>query len=188
MAARHHATVSEPHDRLLPVLQQRWSPRHFDPQHVLADDDVAVLLEAARWAPSAGNSQPWAFEPVLRGGARWADLMETLAGSARAWVTGAGLVVVNLAHMLVEDTDWEYSEFSAYDLGQAVAHLTIQAQAMGLSCRQFRAFDKERVTALLEVPTHWEVMTMTAVGRALPDAPAPPGTGDRVRSVRWPRD
>lgn len=180
--------MAEDADPLLPVLRQRWSPRRFDESHVVAPGDVEVLLEAARWAPSAGNSQPWAFHPARRGTPEWERLVPTLVTSTRGWATGASLLVVNLAHTLVEDTDFDYSEFSAYDLGQAVAHLSIQAHAMGLSCRQFRAFDKDRVEELLDVPAHWEVMTMTAIGRAHDAAVAAAGTGDRAPSVRWPRD
>jgi hypothetical protein len=66
----------------------------------------------------------------------------------------------------VEGTDWEYSEFSLYDLGQAVAHMTVQAQALGLHVRQFRAFDRAGLAAEFVVPDHWEVTTMAAVGRA----------------------
>jgi hypothetical protein len=84
----------------------------------------------------------------------------------------------------VEGTDWEYSEFSLYDLGQAVAHMTVQAQALGLHVRQFRAFDRAGLAAEFAVPDHWEVATMAAVGRAgqartAPSAvePRPPAIG-----------
>lgn len=172
---------------LLPVLRQRWSPREFDPAHTVTPAQVEVLLEAARWAPSAGNSQPWAFHVLPRGADGRAAVEDCLAPSSAAWAPAASLLVVNLAHTLVEDTDWEYSEFAAYDLGQAVAHLTIQAHAMGLSCRQFRAFDKDRLTALLQVPDHWEIITMTAVGRAAPTAQRGPRASERAASITWPR-
>ncbi len=87
-------------------------------------------------------------------------------GSSR-WAPEASALVANCAHRLVADTDWEYSEFATYDLGQAVAHLTIQAQAMGLATRQFRAFERSALEAEFELPTHWEVTTMTAIGRPL---------------------
>lgn len=157
-------------DLLLDVLRRRWSPREFDPGHELSDPEEAALLEAARWAPSAGNSQPWAFHVVRRGAKGWPELLETLTGGSRAWAAQASALIVNIAHVTVEGSDWEYSEFSVYDLGQAVAHLTIQAHAMGLACRQFRAFDKEGLTRLLAVPDHWEIVTMTAVGHAAPAA------------------
>jgi hypothetical protein len=73
---------------------------------------------------------------------------------------------------LVEDTDWDYSEFSLYDLGQAVVHMTFQAQSLGLCVRQFRAFDREGLAAAFDVPPHWEVSTMSAIGRVPPDLAA----------------
>ena len=83
-------------------------------------------------------------------------------------------MVANLAHRYVEDTEWEYSEFSLDDLGEAVAHMTLQAQALGLAARQFRAFDRAAVAAAFDVPPHWEVTTMAAFGRpASPGAPSP---------------
>jgi len=151
---------------LHPLLAGRWSPTTFDASHELSASQIGALLEAARWAPSAGNSQPWAFIVGRRGDATHARLVRHLARSSGAWAPAASLLVANLAHRYVEDTDWEYSEFSLYDLGQAVAHLTVQAQALGLHVRQFRAFDRGGLAAEFAVPDHWQVATMAAVGRA----------------------
>lgn len=172
---------------LLPVLRRRWSPREFDSTHELTTDQVDALLEAARWAPSAGNSQPWAFHHVCRHDSGWVALTHCLAGSSRPWAEQASLLVVNLCHTRVEDTDWQYSEFSLYDLGQAVAHMTIQAHAMGLACRQLAAFDQHALTDLLAVPPHWEIVTMTAVGMPAPAARRGLRAGSRINSVKWPR-
>jgi nitroreductase len=147
-----------------PALRQRVSPRTFDPDHELSEADVDLLLEAARWAPSAGNSQPWAFVTARRGEPVHEVVVRHLAPSSARWAPDAALLVVNLVHRYVEDTDWAFSEFADYDLGQAVAHLTVQAQAMGLSCRQFRAFDLDGLTAALDVAAGWQIMTITAIG------------------------
>jgi nitroreductase len=149
-----------------PLLAQRASPASFDATHELTRADLDVLLEAARWAPSAGNSQPWAFITGRRGDEVHARLVAHLAGSSAKWAPDACLLVANLAHRYVEGTDWEYSEFALYDLGQAVAHMTFQAQALGLSVRQFRAFDREGIAREFAVPAHWEVTTLAAFGRA----------------------
>jgi nitroreductase len=178
---------------LHPLLARRWSPVAFDAAHELAAAEVDVLLEAARWAPSAGNSQPWAFLVARRGDDVHARLVGHLAPSAARWAPSASLLVVNLCHRFVEGTDWEYSEFALYDLGQAVAHMTVQAQALGLFSRQFRAFDAAALAADLEVPPHWQVTSMTAFGR-LPRGEAAPPAPDRAdgRSrqrrpdVTWP--
>ena len=169
--------MAEPHQspELHPLLASRWSPTTFDETHEASPADVEVLLEAARWAPSAGNSQPWAFIVGRRGDRTHQRLVRSLARSSAAWAPTASLLVANLAHRLVEDTDWEYSEFASYDLGQAVAHMTFQAQALGLSVRQFRAFDRAGVEAEFAVPAHWQVTTMAAFG--VSPAGAAPGDG-----------
>jgi nitroreductase len=162
---------------LHPLLARRWSPLGFDEDHALSVDEVLVLLEAARWAPSAGNSQPWAFVVGRRGDPVHEQLVARLAPSARRWAPSAALLVANLSHRLVESTDWEFSEFSHYDLGQAVAHLTLQAQALGMGVRQFRAFDREGIAADFAVPDHWEVTSMAAIGRPMVET-APPTPGE----------
>jgi nitroreductase len=153
--------------RLHPVLATRFSPLVFDRCHDLSDREEKVLMEAARWAPSAGNSQPWMFSFRRRGMLGHDSLVTRLAASSARWAPAASALVVNLAHHTVEGTDWPYSDFADYDLGQAVAHMTIQASAMGLSCRQFRAFDLDGLTRDLWIPEGWAVVSMTAIGRTL---------------------
>jgi nitroreductase len=156
---------------LHPLLAARWSPTTFDPIFELAADQTELLVEAARWAPSAGNSQPWAFIVSRRGDDTHPRLVRHLAASSARWAPSASVLVANLSHRYVDGTDWEYSEFALYDLGQAVAHMTIQAQALGLFARQFRAFDRDALAKEFGVPDHWEVTTMSAFGR-VPDADA----------------
>ena len=166
----------------------------FDPEHEITDAEVELLLTAARWAPSAGNSQPWAFLVGRRGDRTHRRLVPHLAGSSARWAPTAALLMVNLCHRFVEDTDWDYSEFALYDLGQAVAHVTVQARALGLYVRQFRAFDRAGITREFSVPRHWEVTTVSAVGRvpagAEPDAADPMTTVERQRrpldELMWP--
>jgi nitroreductase len=172
---------------LHPLLARRWSPLTFDPAREVAAAEVDSLLEAARWSPSAGNSQPWAFVVGRRGDAVHGRIRRHLAPSAARWAPAAGLLVVNLAHRFVEGTDWEFSEFALYDLGQAVAHMTIQAQAVGLRARQFRAFDRGGLAAEFAVPAHWEVTTMTAFGRPLahPTDDSPSRRRRTVDEIQW---
>lgn len=173
-------------DQLLhPLLALRWSPAMFDESYDARPAEVESLLEAARWAPSAGNSQPWAFITGRRGDDVHRRLLPHLAASAARWAPAASVLVVNLCHRYVEDTDWEFSEFSLYDLGQAVAHMTIQAQSLGLFARQFRAFDQAGIAAEFDVPGHWQVTSMSAFGH-LPQSVGsrPPMPSDAGQS-RW---
>lgn len=176
---------------LHPALANRFSPVAFDPQVSLGAAEVDVLLEAARRAPSAGNSQPWSFIVGLRGDPVHDRIRSHLARSSTRWAAPASLLVVNLAQIgIAEEPTWPYSEFAHYDLGQAVAHMTIQGLAMGLASHQFRAFDREGLTHEFSVPPHWEVTSMTAFGHpAGPavDAPGSTRTRSPLSAITWER-
>lgn len=173
-----------------PALARRHSPMAFDPVAVIDDTALDTIVDAGRMAPSAGNSQPWAFVVGRRGDGVHGRIVRHLAGSSARWAPTASVLVVNLAHVLVEDTDWEYSEFARYDLGQAVAHMTLQALAIGFDAHQFRAFDREAVAAEFDVPREWEVTSMTAVGVAAHGPGGAVGVSRERRSrddVTWAR-
>lgn len=181
------------HPEVHPALLSRFSPVRFDPAATATSAQLDTLLDAARKAPSAGNSQPWMFIAGLRGDGVHSRIVRHLARSSLVWAPSASLLVVNVAHVLVEDTnDWEYSEFSRYDLGQAVAHMTIQGLSIGLDAHQFRAFDRAAVAAEFAVPPHWEVTSMTAFGvaaHAAGDVTSPGTSRDRASrsEITWAR-
>lgn len=160
---------------ILPLLRERRSVREYDDQHQLVDAELAALLEAARWAPSAGNSQPWAFLVGRRGDEAHRLFVDLLAPSVRRWAPAAAALVFALHQVASgpEDDAPSYSDYAAYDLGQAVAQLTVQASAMGLSCHQFAAFDHDGLTAAAVVPPQWSVTTGLAVGRGIVSDVAP---------------
>src|SRR3954471_15112946 len=154
---------------LLPLLRERRSIRAYDETHVLGDAELAVLLEAARWSPSAGNSQPWAFLVGRRDDAAHAAFVDLLAPSVRRWAPAASALVFTLNQVASgpEDDALGYSDYAQYDLGQAVAHLTVQASALGLGVHQFAAFDHDGLAELAAVPRHWPVTTGLTVGLAV---------------------
>lgn len=169
----------EPPCGLHPLLARRFSPYRFDRSASIDDHCLGLLLEAARWAPSAGNSQPWGFFASRPGQRDHERVVRHLAPSSARWATDAGLLVVTLTHRHVGDTQLLYSEFADYDLGQAIAHMTVQAEAMGLAAHQFRAFDLEGLTEELRPNPGWAIVSMIALGKA---ADGPPEGRDR-RSI-----
>ncbi|MBO9534654.1 MAG: nitroreductase family protein [Solirubrobacteraceae bacterium] len=149
-----------------PLLQDRWSPRAFDESHVLDAVTLATLLEAARWSPSAGNSQPWGFIVGLRGDATFEAFRTTHSRGNTAWTHRASALLVTLRQLESgPDHEIPFNGYTAYDLGQAAAHLSIQAQALGLHAHQFAGFDHDAAKELFEVPDHWAVTTGIAIGR-----------------------
>ncbi|MEU0312607.1 nitroreductase family protein [Nocardioides sp. NPDC006273] len=167
-------------------LRDRWSVSVFDPTHELADAEIRLLIEAARWAPSAGNSQPWSFLVLPRGSARHDTFVGHLSRGNSGWVPRASAVFVAIAQDGVgPDGDGpKWSDYAHYDLGQAAAHLTVQAASLGLSSHQFAGFDHDAVAAAFGVPAWWKVMIGIAVGRHGDPAQADPGDAEREQRER----
>lgn len=145
-----------------PLLQDRWSPRAFAPTPV-APEQLLSLLEAARWSPSGGNVQPWSFVVVPRDDeAAFARLAGSLAEGNRVWAQHAPLLVLAVAQQQREPG--KPNPYALYDLGQAVAHLTVQATALGLSVHQMGGFDAEQARDAFAIPADHTPVTVLAVG------------------------
>lgn len=154
---------------LAPLLAGRRSASVFDPGYELTDAQLDLLLEAARWAPSAGNSQPWSFVVARRGDRMHQRFVPLLSRGNSGWVPRASAVLVGLAQVRSEPgSEMAYSDYAEYDLGQAAADLTVQAEWMGLRVHQFAGFDHEAFVAEFAVPDHLKVMAGIAVGRWWP--------------------
>lgn len=155
---------------LLDVLAARWSPRAFDAAPI-DESKLASALEAARWAPSASNSQPWRFIVARRNSAMHDQIHAALKGFNQVWAVNAAVLIVAIAE--VTDADGQPITHSVYDLGQAVAHLSVQAHHDGLVVHQMSGFEPEGIAALTPLPTRFVPMTVLALGE-LGDASALP--------------
>ncbi len=169
---------------LHPLLAERWSPRGFDPSHDLSEGEALALLEAARWAPSANNSQPWRFLVALRGDDTHGALLDTLAPGNQVWAHTASALILVAAEST--DETGNHRRWAEYDTGQAVAALSIQAEAEGLRVHQMGGFDAERLRPRLQLETALEPLVVVAVGRHdvgadLPDPLAARETAPRHR-------
>ena len=157
---------------LLPALAERWSPRAFDATTPIDEDTLRAALEAARWSPSAANSQPWRFIVARRGSEAFDTIVANLQGFNQAWAGSAGALVVAVAETV--DAEGKERRWATYDLGQAVAHLTIQAHHDGLHAHQMGGFDAEGLRAAFELDEGFVPVSVTALGTlgsadALPD-------------------
>jgi nitroreductase len=169
---------------LHPLLASRWSPRALDAAHALSSEQLTCLLEAARWAPSASNTQPWRFAVTLRGTAEHAAVLDALAPGNQVWAHAASALVVAAAETVAPDG--APRPWALYDTGQAVAHLSVQAEHEGLAVHQMGGFDRDRVRSVLAAPDSVEPLVVLAVGRrgdlsALPEPLAGRETEPRTR-------
>lgn len=153
------ATTDAP---ILELLAGRFSTRVFDSDATIDEDALASALEAARWSPSANNTQPWRFLVTRRGSAEFARVFETLRDFNKAWAGDASVLIVATATTTTEDGATMH--FAQYDTGQAVAHLTVQAAAEGLATHQMGGFDRAAVKAAFELPENIAPLTVIAVG------------------------
>jgi nitroreductase len=159
--------------QLIDPLVDRWSPRAFDPNAVVDAETLRTVLEAARWAPSANNSQPWRFIVARRGTAAFTTAHDAMAGFNQVWADSAAALVLNIAE--IADTEGRPRPWARYDLGQAVAHLTVQAQHEGLHTHQMGGFDAAALHAAFDLADNLEVVSITTIGvlgdvDALPEA------------------
>jgi nitroreductase len=179
--------VTEGHQEgLAEPLRSRWSPSVFDDTHVLDRSQVALLLTAARWAPSCGNAQPAHFVVAERGSPSHAALVRHLTRGNARWVPRASLVLVAGAqHAPDERGEGGYKpRYADYDTGQAAAHVTLQARAMGLEAHQFAGFDKEALAAELGVPAYVRLLAGIAVGVRGDAAGVPARDAERDERMR----
>jgi nitroreductase len=168
-----------------PLLAERWSPHGFDQAHKIGDDEVTALLEAARWAPSSGNSQPWRFLVARRDSDTHARLFDTLHTGNRAWA-GAASALILVAARVVGDNG-RPRPWALYDTGQAVAALVAQAQAQGLSARQIGGFDMAAVRDEFGLGDDLVPVVVVAVGRADASADLPEHLAAREAAPRTRR-
>lgn len=159
---------------ILDVLQARWSPRAFDP--VAIDESILrSALEAARWSPSANNTQPWRYIVGRRGTETFDRIARNLVGFNQEWAPNASALIVAVAER--QTADGIDQPWAHYDLGQSVAHLTVQAHADGLVVHQMGGFDKQGVHDAFGLSERFEPCTVIALG-TLADADTLP---DRLR-------
>lgn len=178
-ASTRTAETSTP---ILPVLAERWSPRAFDVTATVDESALTAALEAARWSPSASNSQPWRFVVARRGSEEFAAIEATLIGFNAAWAGSAGALIVAIAE--TADPNGKPQPWAHYDLGQAVAHLSIQAHSDGLHTHQMGGFDADALRASFALPERFVPMSITALGTVGSPDLLPEGTRERETAPR----
>ena len=139
---------------------------------------------AAQWAPSWGNSQPWRFFVARRGDRTHGVLVEHLSRGNSGWVPRAAVVLLTATQVRPDEDGEGGGVHAAYDLGQAAAHVTLQARSMGLHAHQFAGFDRAAVAARLGVPPHYAVLSGIAIGRRGAPGDVDEGTRGREDRVR----
>jgi nitroreductase len=158
-----------PDHQVAQQFPERWSPRSFTSREMNSAEALS-LLEAARWAPSASNQQPWRFVWALRGEAAFAAIRDTLTGNNPVWAgKAAALFVVASKESVTNREGAEVPNRTAgFDTGAAWMSLALQAKAMGLAAHAMGGFDREKLAAAVALPPGHMLHCVVAVGEQGP--------------------
>lgn len=144
------------------LLRERWSPRAFSPK-TITPEIIDRLFEAARWAPSSRNEQPWRFIYGAKPSEDFDRLLSCLVSGNQVWAKNAALLIAT-----VGKTNFDYKNREnrtwMHDLGLGVANLVTQATAEGLYAHQMGGVKLEEMRETLDIPEGYEPLTMIAVG------------------------
>jgi nitroreductase len=173
---------------VLPVIAERWSPYAFEPRAV-ERDKLLSCLEAARWAPSSYNEQPWTFILAERADSQaFATLLDCLVDANRAWARNAGVLLLTVVSKLFSKNG-KPNRAAEHDIGLAAGNLVLQATALGLQAHQMIGIEPEKVRATYRVPDGHEPLTAIAIGypaASQPGSADPLAQRDLARRTRKP--
>jgi nitroreductase len=149
-------------DGVLPVVLARWSPRSFTDRDV-SPADLRRVFEAARWAASSNNEQPWRFLVGLRNSSTHQKIFSTLVGFNQSWAGAAPVLILGVASgkFSLNGTD---NRHALYDLGAASSYLTLQAAALGLASHQMAGYDQAAARQAFGIPEDYLLGAVIALG------------------------
>jgi nitroreductase len=150
-------TQHEIHD----ILSRRWSPRAFDARPI-EREKLQSLFEAARWAPSCNNAQPWRFLIARKGEPQYEQLFGCLVEGNQRWARRAPVLLLSVAKLTFEDGS--PNRHAYHDVGLAAENLVLQATAMGLAAHQMAGYHLDKVRAEFAIPPDFDPVAAIAIG------------------------
>lgn len=145
------------------VIAIRRSPRSLDEQASISDVDLLGILEAARWAPSAFNGQPWRFFVGKRGDATFDQILSALVEFNQGWAKNASALIL-VAAQPTRDDGSIHADYQ-FDCGLAVSQLVIETHDRGLVAHQMTGFDKEKARTNVEMASELVPIVVIAIGK-----------------------
>lgn len=150
-----------------PIFVNRWSPRSMTGES-LDSEEFLPLFEAARWAPSSRNEQPWRFLYATRESDAWETFLGFPYSKNRQWASDAAVLVVVCSTTTFEYDD-SYNGTHAFDTGAAWENLALEGARRGLVVHAMAGFDEELAASELNVPEAYDVHAMVAIGVHAPE-------------------
>jgi nitroreductase len=145
------------------LFTDRWSPRAMSGEEI-SEDDLMTLFEAARWAPSSYNNQPWRILYARRNTRHWQLFLDLLVEGNRVWAKTAAALLLFVSKTTFDFNGQTYPTYS-FDTGAAWENLALQGWLKGLVVHGMQGFDYERARTELKIPEGFRVEAMAAVGK-----------------------
>ena len=165
------------------LIRERWSPRAFADK-LVAQNVLRSIFEAARWAPSSNNEQPWAYLVAARDDKEnFEKVLRVLVEFNANWAKGAAVLAIAVAELAFAKNSAP-NRNAQYDTGAATALLSVEATAHGLSVHQMAGFDPEKARHAFGIPAGWEAIAAIAIGYAGDPASLPQPLKDREMAPR----
>ncbi|MFA6522910.1 MAG: nitroreductase family protein [Candidatus Peribacteraceae bacterium] len=167
---------------ILSAIAERWSPIAFSPR-TIEPEKIATVFEAARWAPSSFNEQPWRYVYALKEDEEERTRLESLLSEGNAWAKEAGLLLISFAKKTFARNGKENMHF-LHDLGCATGFLALQLPSLGLIGHQMAGFDRDHANGVLGVPDDFLPGSMMAIGYPGDPTVLPPALQERGKAPR----
>jgi nitroreductase len=152
-----------PEHEIDPLILNRWSPRAFSDDEISADD-LLKIFEAAKWAPSSFNEQPWRFIYAKKGTEHWDTLFNLMNEFNREWAKNTSILVVVVSKNNFTRND-KPNMHHGFDSGAAWQNLALQATSLGYHAHAMAGIDFEKAKSDLEIPDGYTVQAMVAIGK-----------------------
>lgn len=161
-ALKKEVKIPETRFPVLPAITARWSPRSFS-ERMLTEDEIATLVEAASWAPSSTNDQPWIYLYVQRGTPEFDALFDCILPGNQQWAHKASTLMVSLVRTTFSNSG-RPNRHAMFDVGASNALLLLQGASMGIYGHQLGGYHHERTTQLLNLPDDIDIACILALG------------------------
>jgi nitroreductase len=156
-------SIRKPEHGVNKIFVDRWSPRAMSGEK-LSNDELMKLFEAARWAPSSYNNQPWRFIYAISGSSHWQKMFDLMVPFNQSWTKNAAVLV-----LIISRKNFEYnnkpSVTHSFDTGSAWMSLALQGSLMGLVVHGMEGFDYAKARTTYNIPENYNIEAMCAIGK-----------------------
>lgn len=148
---------------ILKEVKDRWSPRAFDPERSVSEEDLMGVMEAARYAPSCFNEQPWHYIVAMKGEKAYSQILDALAEANQEWASQAPVLMIITSKKQFAKNNKD-NRWHLFDAGTSWGFLSLEANRRGLQTHAMAGFSVDRIREALELDEGISIIAAVAMG------------------------